>query len=509
MDNMVIGGTTPLAGTFTNLRVNGTISLAGSTGTAGYVITSNGASAPTWQVLPATGLGIVDDTTTNATRYVTFTSATSGNITTENVSSTKLQYNPSTGNLTSTVLTSTNDASISGLTVGKGGGSVASNTAVGASALATNTSGSINTAIGYQAGFANTTGEITAVGVQALYANTTGTQNTAVGVGALYPNTTGGYNSALGRDALGANTTGSSNVAIGQRALQSNTTASNNTAVGYQAGYSNTTGTENSFVGRLAGYSTTTGSYNTAFGTEALRSNTTGRNTAIGTNAGYGITTGTFNQCFGDNAGASVTTGSKNSILGCYNGNQGGLDIRTASNYIVLSDGDGVPNAYWDANGTLVQNQTRNGYYAQITYKNYFGNYWYSAALTTTTPDFRIYNQNSAGTYMSWGATSWSGSSDARLKNITGTYTNALADIAQIEPIKFTWKNDETNTPHVGVIAQSVQTVVPEAVSQSQVIEGDETEYLGVRYTELIPLIIASIQELKAEVDSLKQQLGK
>jgi len=102
IDNTVIGGTTPLAGTFTDLRVNNTISLAGSTGTSGYVITSNGASAPTWQALPATGLGIVDDTTTNATRYVTFTSATSGNITTENVSSTKLQYNPSTGALSAT-----------------------------------------------------------------------------------------------------------------------------------------------------------------------------------------------------------------------------------------------------------------------------------------------------------------------------------------------------------------------------------------------------------------------
>jgi hypothetical protein len=102
MNNVAIGGTNPLAGTFTDLRVNNTISLAGSTGTSGYVITSNGASAPTWQALPATGLGIVDDTTTNATRYVTFTSATSGNITTENVSSTKLQYNPSTGALSAT-----------------------------------------------------------------------------------------------------------------------------------------------------------------------------------------------------------------------------------------------------------------------------------------------------------------------------------------------------------------------------------------------------------------------
>jgi hypothetical protein len=104
MNNVAIGGTTPLAGTFTDLRVNNTISLAGTTGTAGYVLTSNGASAPTWQV-NASGLAIADDTTTNATRYLTFTDATTGNITTANVSSTKLQFNPSTGVFTSTSFT--------------------------------------------------------------------------------------------------------------------------------------------------------------------------------------------------------------------------------------------------------------------------------------------------------------------------------------------------------------------------------------------------------------------
>jgi len=50
-----IGGTTAAAGTFTTLRVNSTISLAGSTGTAGYVLTSQGASAPTWTAVTGTG----------------------------------------------------------------------------------------------------------------------------------------------------------------------------------------------------------------------------------------------------------------------------------------------------------------------------------------------------------------------------------------------------------------------------------------------------------------------
>jgi hypothetical protein len=98
INNMSIGQTTAAAGSFTNLGVSGTISLAGSTGTAGYVLTSNGASAPTWQV-NSNGVTITDDTTTNATRYITFSELTTGTETTLDVSSTKLQFNPSSGAL--------------------------------------------------------------------------------------------------------------------------------------------------------------------------------------------------------------------------------------------------------------------------------------------------------------------------------------------------------------------------------------------------------------------------
>jgi len=134
MNNMVIGGVTPLAGTFTDLRINGTLSLAGSTGTAGYVLTSNGASAPTWQA-NANGLAITDDTTTNATRYLTFTSASTGSITGANVSSTKLSFNPSTGVLTSTSFTGAG----TGLT-----GTASSLTAGTASALTTGNNYQVN-----------------------------------------------------------------------------------------------------------------------------------------------------------------------------------------------------------------------------------------------------------------------------------------------------------------------------------------------------------------------------
>jgi hypothetical protein len=74
----------------------------------------------------------------------------------------------------------------------------------------------------------------------------------------------------------------------------------------------------------------------------------------VGNYAAYNITTGTYNTFVGYSSGDTITTGAKNTILGSYNGNQGGLDIRTASNYIVLSDGDGNPRAYWNsANATF------------------------------------------------------------------------------------------------------------------------------------------------------------
>jgi len=104
MNNMAIGGTTPLAGAFTTLSATSTVSVNGSVGTSGQVLTSAGAGSPAVWATAGGGVTIADDTTTNATRYLVFTSATSGSVSTQNVSSTKLKYNPSTGAFTANQL---------------------------------------------------------------------------------------------------------------------------------------------------------------------------------------------------------------------------------------------------------------------------------------------------------------------------------------------------------------------------------------------------------------------
>ena len=152
---------------------------------------------------------------------------------------------------------------------------------------------------------------------------------------------------------------GTGNVAVGKQALNSNT-ASNSTAVGYQAGYSNSTGTENVFLGYKAGVGPTIGSYQTIIGGFSGQVITTGtNNTLVGNHAGDDLTTGSYNCFVGARtsgstySGGKITTGSKNTILGSYNGNQGGLDIRTSDNNIVLSDGDGNARVHVNSNGQV------------------------------------------------------------------------------------------------------------------------------------------------------------
>lgn len=107
------------------------------------------------------------------------------------------------------------------------------------------------------------------------------------------------------------------------------------------------------------------------------------------------------------------------------------------------------------------------------------------------------------GPYVANLGTSWTNSSDERLKNITGEIANGLTKVCSLRAAEFTWKNDESNKPCVGLIAQDVQAVLPEVINSSKKYGSeDETEYLGVNYTETIPLLVAAIKELKAIVDA-------
>ena len=196
------------------------------------------------------------------------------------------------------------------------------NTAVGAFALFSNTTGLDNTALGDVALLDNITGSRhtavgshallncvappdfagnTAVGTSALFTDTTGNFNTAIGDSALFSNTTGAVNTAMGLDAMSANTTGIQNTATGGNALFSNTTANNNTANGAFALFSNTTGANNTALGIQALNLNIAGGNNTAVGNAALINSTGNFNTALGNGAGLNVSTANDVICIGNN----------------------------------------------------------------------------------------------------------------------------------------------------------------------------------------------------------------
>jgi hypothetical protein len=306
------------SGTATN--VSGVVAVAnGGTGatTAAGALTNLGAApidSPTFTgtpTLPTGTIGVTqtvgDNTTALATTAFVTATASSSNF-----------VDLTTDQTVAGAKTFSSDITVNGLTVGMGGGSIATNTAIGTAALYSNTTGFNNTANGNNSLKLNTTGySNTATGLASLASNSTGSENTANGVASLAQNSTGSQNTANGVNALYYNTTGNNNTANGLASLEGNTSGSDNTANGSRSLVSNTTGYNNTATGSNSLKSNIIGFGNTANGVSSLQSNAFGNeNTAIGNNSLFTNTFGSGNTANGGNSLYSNTTGVVNTAIG-------------------------------------------------------------------------------------------------------------------------------------------------------------------------------------------------
>jgi hypothetical protein len=218
------------------------------------------------------------------------------------------------------------DLKVNGLNIGKGGGSIATNTSIGVDALTSNNTGLANTAIGKSALNANTDGNFnTAVGSSSLQYNTTGISNSALGYVSLSANISGGQNSAFGNISLTANTTGGSNTAIGYSALTDNISGSYNVGIGYNSGGTLTTGSNNTFIGAnvVSGSSSLANNILIGNGTGAVKAQHDGTNwTLTGGVTITGALSGTSATLTGALAGTSGTFTSANTT-NYWNGSSG------------------------------------------------------------------------------------------------------------------------------------------------------------------------------------------
>ena len=353
--------------------------------------------------------------------------------------------------------TFTADASINSLTIGRGAGNVATNTAIGDDVLNANTSGAHNTG----------------VGVQVLLFNTTGSFNTGTGKGSLALNTTGGYNVANGYAALNANTTGNSNTAIGNEALKTNTTGSNNTANGYSSLYNNTTGYSNVAIGNRALYSSTTGIYNTSVGELALYANTTGdSNTATGWNALYNNTSGTNNVAVGRQALYDNTTGLYNVAVGRH---------------------------------ALNNNTTGSGNIG-LGFMNHGGSYTPVFNPTTESNRLILGHTSISNAYVK---VAWTVTSDERDKMNFAPVPHGLDFVNQLKPTAYQFKVDrDTEEPNGDVrYGFKAQDILALEGDNPVIIDTEDADHLKYKGEHLVPVLVNAVQELSTMVKELQAEI--
>ena len=432
------------------------------------------------------------------------------------------------------------DASINGVTIGRGSGNVSTNTALGANALAANQStGQYNTAVGADALAANTTADYNvAVGRSALEANTTGYKNIAIGYRALYSQTNSFGNVAVGHKAM-QNTTTSTNVAVGYEALSTNTSGDANVALGYNVMYENTTGDDNVALGMAAMYKSTSAMQNVAIGKYALGSydgdpnsngnfqgdhniaigdqvmkvaTTANRNVVIGNQAGIAMTTATWNVGIGDGALEATTSGTANVAIG----RQAARDIttgqgNTAVGQLALStSATGINNvAIGYRSGKNLTSGDDNIILGGSVWDASAAEYSNDPVFNVTTENDRLVLGHTSITN-AYVQVAFTVTSDERDKINFAPVPYGLDFVNKLKPTAFQFKvNRETDTPNGDVrYGFKAQDILSLEGDNPVIIDVEDPDRLKYKGEHLVPVLVNAVQELTVMVNDLKAELA-
>ena len=325
--------------------------------------------------------------------------------------------------------------------------------------------------------------------------------------------TMGGTLAVTGTTALTGNATAAGTLGVTGNATFSgeiitSTSGTSNVRIGENAGDAiQSGGNYNTVVGDEAGTAITTADDNTAVGFEAGKAITTnGKNTYIGYQSGV-ANVGDQNVFIGHSAGSAVTNGDKNTFIGKYDGNQDGYDLRTADNYIVLSDGDGNVRFLVDNNGRSRIQGT--------------GSYNLGVFKTSASSDedmIKFFRQSGGNdtTAITCGqiittssnVTAYQTSSDYRLKENVNYDFDATSRLKQLKPARFNFKVTPDKTVD-GFLAHEVESVVPNAVSgvKDAVDEEDAIIAQGIDHGFLVPLLTKTLQEALTRIETLEAEV--
>ncbi|HYZ75260.1 MAG TPA: tail fiber domain-containing protein [Chthoniobacterales bacterium] len=121
------------------------------------------------------------------------------------------------------------------------------------------------------------------------------------------------------------------------------------------------------------------------------------------------------------------------------------------------------------------------------------GGYWFYSSASNV------------GVHLATGATGWTALSDVRAKENLHDLGYGLDAVLAMKPVVYNYKGNPTSQKALGFTAQAMQKIVPEVVDTPK----DSSAMMGIRYTELIPVLAKAIQELKQEKDAKESALEK
>jgi len=129
---------------------------------------------------------------------------------------------------------------------------------------------------------------------------------------------------------------------------------------------------------------------------------------------------------------------------------------------------------------------------------------FYMGGSTGGTTELYVRSGGSGGVRLDSGTTGWVSASDIRLKDIEKPIDNAVQSLQGLQTIYYSWKASQDKKLHLGLIAQEVEAVFPEIVSESSI-----DEMKGVNYMGLIPVLIKAIQEQQTQIEELKSRVDQ